>query len=213
MDKILDLIYPPVCGICGKLDKNSLCKACENMLKKYFDIKIEEYKNEKYYDKHIYFFMYEGIIRKLILNYKFNDKAYLYKTFVNFLIKQKKVFEIIKSYDIILPVPISKKRYNQRGYNQAELICRQLSKEVKIKIVKKCLYKQKDIVPQSSLNKESRIQNVKDAYKIKNIRIIKNKKIILFDDIYTTGSTANECSKILKKNGAKEVIVITLAKD
>ncbi len=213
MDKILDLIYPPVCGICGKLDKNSLCKACENMLKKYFDIKIEEYKNEKYYDKHIYFFMYEGLIRKLILNYKFNDKAYLYKTFVNFLIKQKKVFEIIKSYDIILPVPISKKRYNQRGYNQSELICRQLSKKVKIKLAEKCLYKQKDIVPQSSLNKESRIQNVKDAYKIKNIRIIKNKKIILFDDIYTTGSTANECSKILKKNGAKEIIVITLAKD
>ena len=57
------------------------------------------------------------------------------------------------------------------------------------------------------------LENVKDAYKIKNLRIIKNKKIILFDDIYTTGSTVNECSKILKENGAKEIIVITLAKD
>ena len=213
MDKILDLIYPPVCGICGKLDKNSICKACENILNRYFEIRIEEYNEEKYYKKHIYFFMYEGNIRRLILNYKFNEKPYLYKTFVNFLIKKEKIFEIIKSYDIILPVPISKKRYKQRGYNQTELITRKISKLTQLQLVEKCLYKQKNNVPQSTLNKENRIHNVKDAYKIKNSRIIKNKKIILFDDIYTTGSTANECSKILKKSEAKEIIVMTLAKD
>lgn len=210
---LLDLIYPPVCGICGKLDGNFLCKACEIMLNKYFEIKIDEYDKKKYYDKHIYFFMYEGIIRKLILNYKFNEKPYLYKTFVNFLIKKEKVFEIIKSYDIILPVPISKKRYNQRGYNQTELIAKKISKLTELQLVKNCLYKQKNNVPQSTLNKENRIQNVKDAYKIKNSRIINNKKIILFDDIYTTGSTANECSRILKENGAKKITIITIAKD
>lgn len=213
MDKILDLIYPPVCGICGKLDRDSLCKACEIMLNKYFEVKIDEYDKQKYYNNHIYFFMYEGIIRKLILNYKFNEKPYLYKTFVNFLIKKEKVFEIIKSYDIILPVPISKKRHNQRGYNQTELIAREISKLTELLVVTNCLYKQKNNVPQSTLNKENRIQNVKDAYKIKNSRIINNKNIILFDDIYTTGSTANECSKILKENGAKTIAVITLAKD
>ena len=211
--ELIDLIYPPVCGICGKLDRNSLCKACEIMLNKYFDIRIDEYNEGKYYNKHIYFFMYEGNIRRLILNYKFKEKSYLYETFVNFLIKKEKVFEIIKSYDIILPVPISKKRYNQRGYNQTELIAREISKSTELLLVTKCLYKQKNNVPQSTLNKENRIQNVKDAYKIKNLRIIKNKKIILFDDIYTTGSTVNECSKILKENGAKKIIVITLAKD
>ena len=61
--------------------------------------------------------------------------------------------------------------------------------------------------------KEQRKQNVKDVYKVENKDKIKNKNIILFDDIYTTGSTANECSKVLKENGAKEVIVFTLAKD
>ena len=214
MDKILDFIYPQVCGICGKLDEKSLCKRCESYLKKCFNLQIDDYSNlETYYNKHIYFFTYEENIRKLIINYKFNEKAYLYKTFVNFLLKQEKVLNIIKSYDIILPVPISKKRYKQRGYNQTELIARELSKDTKVQLITNCLYKQKNNVPQSTLNKEDRINNVKNAYIIKNSRIIKDKTIIIFDDIFTTGSTANECSKILKQNGAKEILVMTLAKD
>jgi ComF family protein len=157
--------------------------------------------------------MYEGNIRNLILKYKFNEKAYLYKTFVNFLLKQEKVLEIIKSYDIILPVPISKKRYNERGYNQTELIASKISKYAQIKLVTNCLYKHKNNVPQSTLNKDSRIENVKNAYNIKNSQIIKDKRILVFDDIYTTGSTVNECSKILIQNGAKNVGILTLAKD
>lgn len=214
LEEILDLIYPQVCGICGKLDKKSLCKRCENSLRKHFNLQIDDYSNlETYYDKHIYFFSYEETIRRLIINYKFNEKSYLYKTFVNFLLKQEKVLDIIKSYDIILPVPISKKRYKERGYNQTELITSEIGKLTELQLVTNCLYKQKNNVPQSTLNKEDRINNVKNAYIIKNPRIIKDKSIIIFDDIYTTGSTVNECSKILKQNGAKEILVMTIAKD
>lgn len=132
---------------------------------------------------------------------------------MNFLLKQQKVFEIIKTYDIILPVPISKKRYNQRGYNQTELIAREISKRANIELVTNCLYKEKNNVPQSTLNKEDRIENVKNAYIIKNSKIIKDKRVIIFDDIYTTGSTVNECSKLLKQNNVKEILVMTIAKD
>lgn len=132
---------------------------------------------------------------------------------MNFLLKQQKIFEIIKTYDIILPVPISKKRYKQRGYNQTELIVREIRKRTDIELVTNCLYKEKNNVPQSTLNKEDRIENVKNAYIIKNSKIIKDKRVIIFDDIYTTGSTVNECSKLLKQNNVKEILVMTIAKD
>ena len=132
---------------------------------------------------------------------------------MNFLLKQQKIFEIIKTYDIILPVPISKKRYKQRGYNQTELIAREIRKRTDIELVTNCLYKEKNNVPQSTLNKEDRIENVKNAYIIKNSKIIKDKRVIIFDDIYTTGSTVNECSKLLKQNNVKEILEMTIAKD
>ena len=111
-EKILNLIYPQTCGICGKLATNSLCKKCEIELKKQSDINIIKQGKEienKYFNELMYIFKYEGQIRKLILDYKFNEKTYIYLTFVNFLLKNKKIFENIKKYDTIIPVPISKK--------------------------------------------------------------------------------------------------------
>ena len=119
--------------------------------------------------------------------------------------------ELFGSYDIIGAVPIHKKRKDERGYNQSELIAKELAKSIPNLEYKKILTKTKNNKRQSELNKEERIQNVKDVYEIQNKPIIKNKKIVLFDDIYTTGNTVNECSRVLKENGAKEVLAITLA--
>ena len=227
------MIYPPKCGICGKLDKNFLCKKCEIMLKnelknqtkdnknfkdnvnldeqpRFF---IEEKNNQQYFIQHIYFFKYEGIIRKIILDYKFNEKAYLYKMIVNFLLKDKKIFEILKFYDIIIPVPISNKRKRERGYNQSLLIAREISNLTGIPYTDNCLFKIKNIIEQSKLNKEDRMQNVQGVYELKNKKILENKNILLIDDIYTTGSTVKECCKTLKLAEIKEIGVLTIAKD
>ena len=211
---ILNFGFPPVCGVCGKLNVNFLCKKCENLLKNQakFQVIKNEF-NESFYDNHLYIFQYQGIIRKLILDYKFNEKAYLYKTFVNFLLKDKKFFEILKSYDTIMPVPISKKRKKERGYNQCALISKEISKRLKIENNEYCLYKSKNIVAQSTLNKEEREQNIKNAYTVKNKELIKNKKILLIDDIYTTGSTVNECARVLRKVNPKIITCLTIAKD
>ena len=75
------------------------------------------------------------------------------------------------------------------------------------------LQKQRNIKPQSSMNKLERKNNIKNAYTITNKLEIKNKKILLFDDVFTTGSTTNECSRMLKENGAKKIGVLTIAKD
>ena len=75
------------------------------------------------------------------------------------------------------------------------------------------LVKIKNIIEQSKLNKEDRIQNIQGVYELKSKQLIENKKIILIDDIYTTGSTVNECSKILKQGNPKKIGILVLAKD
>lgn len=166
-----------------------------------------------YFDEHMYFFKYEGIIRKMILNYKFNDKAFLYKTFANFLLKNEKLFEILKSYDTIVPVPISNKRLRKRGYNQSLLIAKELSKYLNIKLNYKSLIKNVHVIEQSRLNKEDRAKNIQGVYKLSNKEILKSNNVLLIDDIYTTGSTVNECSRVLKNANVHKVGVLTIAKD
>ena len=214
-EKILDLLFPNVCGFCNKIDKNSLCKNCELIIQKYEINCIKNYKNDKkkYFDYLYCALKYENIIRENIIKYKFYDMPYLYKTFSKIIIKNKKIYEFLKLYDIIISVPIHKQKKCIRAYNQSELIAKQIAKEMKINYGKNILIKIKNTKLQSTLNKTERKTNIKNAFYLKDNKNIKGKKVILVDDIYTTGSTVNECSKVLKKAGAKEICVITIAKD
>ena len=146
---------------------------------------------------------------------KFQKKPYMYKTIEYFLQNNKKYLEKLKKYDIIIMVPLSWKRRLRRGYNQSQLIAKIISNILQRKIESKILYKTKNIVPQSTLNKKERKENIKGAFKIKHTEKIKNKKILIIDDIYTTGSTLNECARLLIRNGIKkeDIGVLTLAKD
>lgn len=213
IEKILDLIFPPVCGICNKKINTYLCGKCEKEINKITCVGENKY-SDKYFSTHMYLFKYEGIIRDKIISYKFDDKPYLYKTFCEIFVKNKKVCEFLKNYDIIISVPMYKKKKNQRGYNQSELIAREIAQKVEnIQYRNDILVKIKNTAKQSSLNKEQRKENLKNAYAIKNKEYIHNKNILIFDDIYTTGSTANECAKTLSEAGAKEIGILTIAKD
>ena len=209
---LLDIIYPPVCGICDKINKKSLCKKCEIKIKPYQINEIEKIKN-KSFDYQIKILKYENIIRDKIINYKFNEKAYLYKTFAKIILKNKKIYGFLKKYDIIMCVPMHIKKKMLRGYNQSELIAKELAKKLQIEKQFNNLIKIKDTKKQSTLTKEQRKTNLKNAFQIKNSEKVKNKKVILFDDIYTTGSTVEECSKVLKRVGVSSIAVVTLAID
>ena len=203
-----------MCGICGKLDKNSLCNKCKIRLEKNSINKIENYKStSSYFDEHIYLFQYTGEIRDTILKYKFNEKSYIYRTFLEFVKNNEKICAQIKKYDIIMPVPISKKRLKQRGYNQSALIAKNLAKMLNIDYKENILVKIKDNKPQSEMGQEKRKRNVKGVYRIKNKEKINQKKILIIDDIFTTGNTVNECAKVLIENSANIVGVFTIAKD
>ena len=152
------------------------------------------------------------------------------------LLNNKKICEILKSYDIIISVPIHDKRKKERGYNQTELIAKEIAKELITEHKKEkdiqnnynisnninnliyldLLIKRKNLVPQSTLNKKQRLENSKNAYGLKNIektKLIEQKNILIFDDIYTTGSTANECARIIRQLNPKKIGILTIAKD
>ena len=211
LDFLLNLIYPNVCGFCGKIDENCLCKECEDKVNRDLIYGTEDIK-DKFFEKQIFLANYDGEFRNNILLYKFGDKSFMYKTFSKLILKNKKICDTLKSYDIIMEVPIHKKRRAERGYNQSELIAKEIAKNIKEIKYESILIKIKNNERQSNLNKEDRTENVKNVYEVKNKQIIDGKRVILFDDIYTTGNTVNECSRILKENNAKEILVLTLAK-
>lgn len=214
IDKIITTIFPPICGICGKIDNNYLCKKCEIKLRK-LSKNIKLISDEEL----LYIFKYEDIIRELIIKYKFNNKPYMSKTFSTFLLNDKNVFEFIKKYDTIIPVPISKKRKRERGYNQCLLIARETinsinkKENINIELMDNNLIKVKNIIKQSELNEEERKNNIKGAYRLKSKEKINDKKILLIDDIYTTGSTINECKKVLESGNPKSIGALVIAKD
>ena len=208
----INLIYPNVCGICEKICKDDLCKKCEIKLNNIMKLKIDIYKN-KNFRKHLYLFKYEGIIKEKLIKFKFNEKPYIYKSFVKILIKNKKVCRFLKSYDIIIPVPIHYNRKVIRGYNQSDLISKEIAKSLNIKYEDKVIFKKINNKPQSTKNKEERKVNVIGAYYCKNGHRIYGKKVLILDDIYTTGSTVNECSKVLKNAEIQKIGILTIAKD
>ena len=238
----LDIIFPKVCKYCGKIGEY-ICDDCYNkFIKKY---EYNYCKNGKFF-----IYKYDGELRELLLKYKFRDESYLREFFANSITKNKKLYIFFNQYDIIVPVPLHRKRKLERGYNQTEEILkfainnfnsnskikniiqnnsqintRTNNKNIRndnIKFVPKIEYnsniliKTKNIKPQSTKNEEERKENIKNAFEIKNEqakKVIKNKKILVFDDIYTTGSTFNECKNVLMRSGAKSVGALMIARD
>ncbi len=205
IDFALDFIFLPSCGICGKIGEGYICSKCYKNIQDYL------YKNTE--EEIFYLLKYKDIIRKKMIEYKFNDKSYLHQMFCEIFLKNENACEFLKNYDIIIPVPIHKSKRKTRGYNQTELISRKISKYFNIQIDTKVLIKKKNTPMQSSLGRKDRIKNVQNVYKVVNKEKIIGKNVLIMDDIYTTGATVNECRNILQSAGAKKVGIIIIAKD
>lgn len=113
--------------------------------------------------------------------------------------------------DIIVPVPTSRGSKRQRGFNQSELLARQISKELRIPMRSHAMYRIKETPAQKELTREEREKNLLCAFEICNARIVRGKNVLLVDDVYTTGSTGRECTRVLLGAGAKNVKIITWA--
>ncbi len=218
LKNMLFFIFPRKCEMCEIISESYICDKCKSKLEKtelYLN-RIDDYSkdNTKYFDEHAYIFEYNSIIREKIIEYKFKNKPYLGKMFSEFFVKNEKMCGFFEKYDIIIPVPMTNKKIKERGYNQTEIIAKIISQNItNITMQKNVLIKYKNNKVQSQLNKEQRQQNVQNVYELNNEEIIKNKNILILDDIYTTGATCNECVKTLRNAQPKKIGIITIAKD
>jgi ComF family protein len=158
-------------------------------------------------------FMYKEKARDLILKFKYSGKMFLAKDFGAQMADKFKQLPFYDKIDCIVPVPLNIVRRIKRGYNQAELLSREISKLTQKPVIRRSLYRKKMTKPQFKLSKEERIKNIKGSFFVKNKERIRNKTILLIDDIITTGATVSACAAALKKSGAKKVYVLSLARD
>lgn len=156
-------------------------------------------------------FFLEDLFRQASLSSFLSGNEFIPKKF-QAILKTPKIMTDALSNTIIIPVPLHIRRMKWRGFNQSEIIAQELSKITDIATDNKNLIKTKNNRPQTKLMAADRKQNAKDAYAWQG-KNIKNKNIILLDDVCTTGATLNECAKVLKKNGAGEIWGLVLAKN
>jgi competence protein ComFC len=152
------------------------------------------------------FGLYEGVLKKTISLLKFYGIRRLSRPLSDVMLNMK-----IPETDIVIPVPLHEKRLKKREFNQSALIARYLAESKGIKVVLNSLVKIRDTMPQVGLSSQERKKNIKGAFSVENNSFITGKDIVLVDDVVTTGATVRECSKVLKKAGARDIYVITLA--
>lgn len=164
--------------------------------------------------------VYEQIMTRVIHGFKYQGKIQLAKPLAELLLTAYRRFWKPDSIDIILPVPLHAKRFRRRGFNQAYLLvcnwpmlagqysCRSAGPQIE----RSLLVRTAATVPQSALGRAQRAVNIKNAFDLNNPKMIKDKRVLLIDDVYTTGATVNECTRLLLNCGARHVDVLTLAR-
>jgi len=175
--------------------EGSYCIHCKNIL--------------PLYKKNISVFLYKSPIDRIIRNLKYDNKKYLAQTLSNFIASE--VVKMAVNFDFVIPVPLYVDRLIKRGYNQAELLCETLKTKLNLNVDTEILIKSRDTRSQANLSRNERIENLLDSFKVVDKKKIKGATILLVDDVFTTGSTINECTKTLLDAGAKEVYSVTLA--
>jgi ComF family protein len=148
---------------------------------------------------------------ELIPRYKFHNKTALRKTFAAVIRHFLGHYGIVIQGDFITPVPLHPARLRERGYNQASLIAKILSEAITIPLAPNELERVRHTPRQSELGQKDRFTNIQGAFKMKPSSELMGKRIILVDDLLTTGATASEAAKTLKAAGAVEVTVIALS--
>ena len=235
INKLIKLIFPPKCVLCKKIIETDdmLCPDCWSKIsfikKPYcnkcstpFDFQVNDndiclscIKNKPLYIKARSAVVYDDNVSKIIFDFKFHDKLHLKRFMAKCMYNAS--IDILDNIDILIPVPLHKKRLIFRKYNQSLLLAKEIGKLSNKNVICDFLYKTKHTTPQvklKSIDRKNNLKNkfaVKDKY-LKEIEKYKNLNFAIVDDVLTTSSTVNECIKALNKIGIKNVYVITFAK-
>ena len=236
LNSLLDIIAPHTCQICGRIADNYLCQDCTQGINLINDgfctvcgipfISKASFshvcgaciKKKPKFTSARSIGIYEGVLMDAVHKLKYNGKTSLAKPLGMIMAeklslafcREKHAFHPLAS--LIVPIPLHKKRLKERGFNQSLLLAREIAKRHNIKMDYLNFKRVRWTEPQINLKGDERLKNVRGAFLVKDAQVFKKMRILLIDDVYTTGATVMECSKVLKKAGAKDVYVLTLAR-
>ncbi|MBI5049896.1 MAG: ComF family protein [Nitrospirae bacterium] len=185
----------PACQVCGKpliSDVSIMCGECISDKPPFKSVRS--------------FGVYDGALKEAINLLKYYGIKRLSKPLSDIMFRIK-----MPQVDALLPVPLYKRKLRQREFNQSAIFARHLSDYLGAELLIDCLVKVKETMPQVGLSAKERAKNIRGAFEVENKRFIQGKTLMLVDDVFTTGATVRECSKVLKRAGARDVHVVTLA--
>lgn len=207
---VLDILFPtPGLPQNLKLNQTLFCPVCRARLAR--NVKIC-HKNSQYklgaatsYN--------EEAVRKLIWQLKYRGRTGNAAPLAKLLLHYLETCNLKLETFLVVPVPLSKTRLRKRGYNQATLLAKILSENLKLPVVDNALIRIKDAPPQAEVRDwETRKTNIQNSFSVADSALIKNKNVILVDDVFTSGATLNEAAKTLKSAGVKQILALVVAK-
>ena len=230
LNNFLNIFFPESCPVCQKPSRNHLtapiCAACWQSIGPYQGPMCRKcgkpllsdasltcgscLRDEPAFHHGRGFGLYEGVLKKGINLLKYHGKKRLARPLSDMLI-QRGLPPGMQTVDTVVPVPLHHKRLRQREFNQAALLAKHIAAHLKVRLVINSLEKVRDTSPQVGLRARERMENIKNSFHIANPEGIKNKSILLIDDVVTTGATIRECSKVLKKAGSGDIYALSLA--
>lgn len=209
-DSFLCVLYADnnECEICkAYVEDGFICSECVSKIKfcRGENTSIKNYPQIKCYSVSYY----SKIIMKLILQFKYKSNFRCGSILSNFLIQFIQREDI--KFDVVTFVPMTKRALKKRGYNQSKILAQNISEKFKTKTINPII-KTRETKDQIGLNAEERWKNIESCFKIKDKKSIDSKVILLVDDVITTGATTYYCANSMLKSGAKEIIILTVAK-
>ncbi len=222
---ILNLLYPPRCYGCTRsldvFSREVLCAACAEDIKQRSwlsnrVVTCHSHENSPlpnhYFDALHYVSAYEGVIRECMHNFKYKGRLMLERVFGKLLVEYAERYLDTKNVDWIIPVPLHRIKKKERTFNQAEVLASIVARRFNVRMLRHSLIRIRMGQPQVALPKQKRVAGIRNSFMVRHPYILRHRNILLIDDVFTTGATANECARVIKEAGAKRVEVLTLAK-
>jgi ComF family protein len=231
---LADVLFPPACVVCEEiLDEDlpfSLCQACFSEIRfigsplcpccglPYAAESASDHLCGECLSRKQYFTavrslgIYDSALLKAIQRFKYQGSLHVGEALGSLMASHSYPAFDMTEYDVIMPVPLHVGRLRERGFNQSLLLARVIARKFPVEIDFMTLRRAVDTAPQTGLRKEDRAANVRGAFELGDRARVKGKKVLIIDDVYTTGSTVRECARILLKGGARSVGVLTLAR-
>ncbi len=233
----INLLYPANCHVCGTalrpFGDSPVCPACRRKIS-FIGVRAcagcglplretvpvgEEFlcggcrTARHYFERGVSAFVYDGPARELIHLFKYSGSSYLARFFALSLADAVRERLDVTGAELVVPVPLHRSRRRKRGYNQAGEIARRLARLLGLRCKPGALQRLSQCGSQVGRTRARRKENVRGCFRVLDRRLVRERTIFLVDDVYTTGATVDECSKVLLRAGAERVIALTAARD